>query len=75
MRNFTRLPFTSLYIVCRGRYVSIPFAVKSSLAFSARPYDILRTYHWGVSFGAFSTDTPVCELLASGMAVAVRPKQ
>ncbi|MCI6830209.1 MAG: hypothetical protein MR924_13320 [Prevotella sp.] len=50
-------------------------AVRSSLAFSALPYDTLRTYHCLVSDWAFSTDTPVCEPLASGMAVAVKPKR
>src|SRR5574344_1687278 len=75
MRCFLRFPFTSLYIVLRGRCVSIPFAVRSSLAFSALPYDTLRTYHCLVSDWAFSTDTPVCEPLASGIAVAVRPKR
>ena len=73
-RCFLRLPFTSLYIVWRGRYVSNPFADNKSLAFSALPYDTLKTYHCLVSDWAFLTDTPVCELLASGMAVAVRPK-
>ena len=73
-RCFLRLPSTSLYTVWRGRCVSIPFAFKISLAFSALPYDTLKTYHCLVSDWAFLTDTPVCELLASGMAVAVRPK-
>ena len=75
MRCFLRFPFTSLYIVCRGRCVSIPFAFKISFAFSALPYDTLRTYHCLVSDWAFSTDTPVCEPLASGVAEAVRPKR
>ena len=74
IRCFLRFPFTSLYIVCRGWYVSIPFVVSKSLAFSALPYDTLSTYHCLVSDWAFLTDTPVCELLASGRAVAVRPK-
>ena len=73
-RCFLRLPSTSLYIVWRGRCVSIPFAFKISLAFSALPYDTLSTYHCSVSDWAFLTDTPVCEPLASGRAVAVRPK-
>ena len=71
---FLRLPYTSLYTVWRGRYISNPFADNKSLALSALPYDTLKTYHRLVSDWAFLTDTPVCELLASGMAVAVRPK-
>src|SRR5574344_921152 len=48
-RRFVRLPLITLYIVCKGRKVSIPFDINISLAFSALPYDTLITYHCEVS--------------------------
>ena len=48
-RRLERLPFITLYTVCKGRNVSIPFEVNKSLAFYARPYDTLSTYHCEVS--------------------------
>ena len=75
MRCFFCLPFTVLCIVCKGIYVTNPNAFKISFAISALPYVILKTYHKDVLYGAYSTDTPVCEPLASGRAAAVRPQQ